>query len=155
MIRYLVFGLAGIAMSAVGHAQETSSLHIKTSDAVHQLNIELANTPDIITIGLSDRETLAPDTGMLFDFGESRITSKSMKGVSIPLDMIFINSVGTVMAITRNAVPHSERQITIGTPMRAVLELNADAAKTLGIQPGDTVIHPLFNNTDTLDAPAE
>ena len=155
MIRRILLASVSILLAQQAHSQSASELQVKSDDNIHKFSVEVANTPDLITLGLMNRDTLAEDAGMLFDFGESRDTRMWMKSTLLPLDMLFINEAGYVMAIARNAVPQSERRIGIGVPVRAVLELNGDTANRLGIQPGDTVIHELFNNTDSLQSSDE
>jgi uncharacterized membrane protein (UPF0127 family) len=92
------------------------------------------------------RESMAPDAGMLFDFGEVRQASMWMKNTLISLDMLFIDADGQVIAIARNAVPGSTRSLGPGVPVRAVLEIPGGRAKELGVQPGDTVQHPIFGS---------
>ena len=69
-----------------------------------------------------------------------------MKNTLIPLDMLFIRPDGTVATIHRNAVPHSEKVISSGEPVRYVLELNAGIADEIGVEPGDSVVHPIINS---------
>ena len=64
----------------------------------------------------------------------------------IPLDMLFIDAEGKVLAIAREAVPGSLRRINPGVPVKAVLELTGGRAAEFGIEPGDTVHHDIFGN---------
>lgn len=123
---------------------ETSPLVIDTGDSVHRFTVELADDADEIRTGLMNRTEMAPNAGMLFDFGPPREASMWMKNTLIPLDMLFMDSSGSVIAIARNAVPGSHRSLGPGVPVRAVLEIPGGRAKALGIMPGDTVQHPIF-----------
>ncbi|MEX1250594.1 MAG: DUF192 domain-containing protein [Hyphomonas sp.] len=135
--------LAFLAQSAF--AQLTvSPLTIRTGEASHAFTVEIADTAEEIRDGLMFRESLAPEAGMLFDFGEVRPASMWMKNTLIPLDMLFMDTEGQVIAIARNAVPGSLRSLGPGVPVRAVLEIRGGRAKELGITPGDTVEHPIF-----------
>ncbi|WP_225907974.1 DUF192 domain-containing protein [Hyphomonas sediminis] len=122
----------------------TEPLSIQSGDETHAFTVEMATTPEEIQQGLMFRESLAPDAGMLFDFGMTRQASMWMKNTLIPLDMLFILEDGSVVAIARNAQPGSLRSIGPGVPVRAVLELPGGRAKELGIEPGDKVVHRLF-----------
>ena len=81
-----------------------------------------------------------------------------MKNTLIPLDMLFIATDGRIEMIARNAVPGSLRTISPGVPVRGVLEIIGGQAAELGLQPGDYVVHPIFENlerlTEVVDAPA-
>jgi uncharacterized protein len=67
-----------------------------------------------------------------------------MKNTYIPLDMIFIRADGRIQRIAENTRPESEKIITAGAPVRAVLEVIGGTARKLGIRVGDRVAHPLF-----------
>ncbi|MEH6409719.1 MAG: DUF192 domain-containing protein [Hyphomonas sp.] len=125
---------------------ETGPLEIDTGDSVHKFTVELANDAEEIRTGLMDRATMAPNAGMLFDFGQPREASMWMKNTLIPLDMLFIAPDGKVLAIARNAVPGSLRTIGPGVPVKAVLELNGGRSEALGIEPGDMVRHEVLGN---------
>ncbi|WP_373006274.1 DUF192 domain-containing protein [Hyphomonas sp.] len=125
---------------------ETSPLVIDTGDSVHRFTVELADDADEIRTGLMNRAEMAPNAGMLFDFGQPREASMWMKNTLIPLDMLFVAPDGKVIAIARNAVPGSLRTISPGVPVKAVLELNGGRCAALGIEPGDIVQHALFGN---------
>ncbi len=152
MKRSLVSGLAAIAFVLTAPAAlaelETSPLTIESSNGVHAFTVEIADEPEEITTGLMNRESMDPDAGMLFDFGQPREAAMWMKNTLIPLDMLFMAPDGQVIAIARNTVPGSLRTITPGVPVKAVLELNGGRAEELGIEPGDEVIHPIFGNAD-------
>ena len=148
MKRFLAFGLAAIvlAVPAALAELETGPLTITSGDSTHAFTVELANDPEEITTGLMNRESMDADAGMLFDFGQPREASMWMKNTLIPLDMLFIDPAGRVIAIARNAVPGSLRTISPGVPVKGVLELNGGRAAELGIEPGDEVHHPIFGN---------
>ena len=132
-------------MAVYAQTLETSSLSIETDEGAHAFTVEIADDPEEITRGLMDRETMDPDAGMLFDFGNPREPAMWMKNTLIPLDMIFIASDGTIQMIARNTVPGSLRTISPGMPVKGVLELNGGRAAELDIEPGDKVVHPIFD----------
>lgn len=146
--------LAALSLPALADPMEITPLTIVSADASHGFTVEVANDREEISFGLMERESMDADKGMLFDFDPPREPSMFMKNTLIPLDMLFISDDGSIEMIARNAVPGSLRTISPGVPVRAVLELNGGQAAELGIQPGDSVQHPLFGNADTA-APAE
>lgn len=149
MIRFILsFVFVAACFIQAAFAQlDVTPLSIRSGEATHDFTVEIANTPEAIQQGLMFREDLAPDAGMLFDFGTTRQAGMWMKNTLIPLDMLFIVEDGRVVSIARNAQPGSLRSLSAGVPVRAVLELPGGRAKELGIEPGDVVIHPLFGNT--------
>ena len=140
---------AAFAFGAVADPMEVTPLSISSADATHAFTVEVANDPDEISFGLMERESMDADKGMLFDFTPPREPAMYMKNTLIPLDMLFIASDGSIEMIARNTVPGSLRTISPGVPVKAVLELNGGVAAELGIQPGDTVQHPIFGNVET------
>ena len=152
MKRYLVSGMAAIALVLSAPAAlaelETSPLTIESANGAHAFTVEIADEPEEITTGLMNRESMDPDAGMLFDFGQPREAAMWMKNTLIPLDMLFMDPQGKVIAIARETVPGSLRTVSPGVPVKSVLELNGGRAEELGIQPGDEVIHPIFGNAD-------
>ena len=91
------------------------------------------------------RADLPQNTGMLFDFGEETQLSMWMKNTFIPLDMLFVNKLGTIHRIVENTTPLSLKTIPAGAPTMVVIELNAGVTRRLGIRPGDRIIHGIFN----------
>jgi len=58
----------------------------------HSFYVELADTPELRKQGLSGRQHLQPDHGMLFVFPSPTIAKIWMKGCKIPLDVLFFDS---------------------------------------------------------------
>ncbi len=92
------------------------------------------------------RRSLAPDAGMLFDFGAPQLAGMWMKNTLIPLDMLFVDATGHIVNIHQRAVPQSLESLGATAPVRAVIELNGGTTTRLNIQPGDRVIYPIFGN---------
>src|SRR3546814_10807210 len=78
------------------------------------------------------RQSMAPDAGMLFDFGQEQMASFWMRNTLIPLDMLFIKADGTLLNIHQRALPHDENGLNSDGPVRAVVELNGGTASRLG-----------------------
>lgn len=108
----------------------------------HRFRIELAVRPEERARGLMYRDRLAPDAGMLFLFGEERVSSMWMKDTLLRLDLLFLGADGTVRKIVENAEPLSERTLSSDVPVSAVLELAGGTARALGLRAGDRVLHP-------------
>jgi uncharacterized membrane protein (UPF0127 family) len=143
--------LALLASGAAARADQVaafnkSAITIDTVAGPRHFAIELARTPEQQELGLMFRPSLAPDAGMLFDFGETKPASFWMKNTLIPLDMLFITADGRVADIREHAEPLSEAVIASHVPVRAVLEIKGDTVAQLGIRVGDVVHHPIFHN---------
>ncbi len=68
-----------------------------------------------------------------------------MRNTYISLDMVFIRDDGVIHRIEARTEPLSERIISAGGQVSAVLELAGGAAERLGIKAGDRVRHPVFD----------
>jgi uncharacterized membrane protein (UPF0127 family) len=140
--------LAAAANVAVAQLAQfpRSELTIVSASGPHKFSVELATTPAQMEQGLMFRQSLAPDSGMLFDFQAPTPASMWMKNTLIPLDMLFVDERGRIVNIQERAVPESTDTISAAAPVRAVIELNGGTAARLGIRPGDKVIFPIFGN---------
>ncbi|MDB5417588.1 MAG: hypothetical protein JWP50_1007 [Phenylobacterium sp.] len=120
-------------------------LTIVTDRGPAKFKVEMADTDLKREFGLMCRKTLAPDRGMLFDFGgPSEDVAFWMRNTLIGLDIIYIRPDGTILSIARQAKPLDERPIPAGGTIRAVLEISAGRAAQLGLQPGDRVDQRIF-----------
>jgi uncharacterized protein len=122
------------------------ALTIETAGGNHKFSVEIADTVPERAQGLMNRHELDADRGMLFIYEDEQKVSFWMKNTYIPLDLIFIGSDGTIRRIAMNAMPHSLDGIPSTVPVRAVLEVKAGTALTLGIRTGDRVRHAAFGN---------
>lgn len=116
-------------------------LHSSTGD--YTFNVEVVDTPESRAKGLMFVQELADDAGMLFDFKEERQVSFWMRNTFIPLDMIFIGADGVVKTIHVNARPHDVTSIPSEVPVQFVLEIPGGRSVEIGLEPGDTMDHPL------------
>ena len=69
------------------------------------VEVELATTPEEMTIGLMNRTSLPENMGMLFIFNEEGVHKLWMKKTLIPLDMIWLDENGKIIYFERNAQP--------------------------------------------------
>ncbi|HEY9011817.1 MAG TPA: DUF192 domain-containing protein [Devosia sp.] len=140
-----IFGLVLatlIGLAPLAACSSDGRLVVHTASGDHAFNVEVVDTPETRAKGLMFRQSLAPDAGMLFDFGREQQTAFWMQNTFIPLDMIFIAADGEVKTIHVNAVPHDTTSIPSGVPVRFVLEIPGGRAKEIGLEPGDRIEHP-------------
>ncbi len=133
------FPAAAQEPGAASPSLPTATLWIETDRGRHAFAVELAQTPDARQIGLQGRRFLAADAGMLFDFGSPQPVSMWMKNTFLSLDMLFIDSEGTVVKVAEATPPLSLALIRSDRPVRAVLEVIAGTCARLGIGPGSRV----------------
>ncbi|CEG08145.1 hypothetical protein BN961_01558 [Afipia felis] len=126
-------------------AADMQTLEIVTKSGVKVFNVEIARTTEERERGLMYRKELPDGQGMLFDFSPQQEVSMWMKNTYVSLDMIFIRADGRILRIAENTKPLSERIISSGGPVKAVLEVVAGTARKDGIAAGDRVAGPLFD----------
>jgi uncharacterized membrane protein (UPF0127 family) len=101
--------------------------------------VELATTDAERAQGLMFRESLSADAGMLFLFDTAEARPFWMKNCHFPLDIVHMNSDGTVVDVLANVPPCAADPCPNVTPRAAsttVLELNAGVAAANGVVPG-------------------
>jgi uncharacterized membrane protein (UPF0127 family) len=126
-----------IERSAAG--LEQVELKIDSAGKQHRFTVEVARTAEEQATGLMNRQSLAPDRGMVFPFDQPRVASFWMKNTLIPLDLIFVRADGSIANIEANTVPLSLDPVLSIEPVAAVLEIAGGRAEELGIRPGDKV----------------
>jgi uncharacterized membrane protein (UPF0127 family) len=144
-----LMSLAAVARPGLGRAQDTSHAQpelpkqkltiVSHNGQSHEFNVEVASTPEQQTVGLMFRTRVAPDGGMLFVSAGERDAQFWMRNTLIPLDMLFINTDGSIRHIAENTVPQSLAVIDSRGPVHATLELAAGTAEHLDIRVGDKV----------------
>lgn len=100
---------------------------------------EVAATPEERNLGLMFRESLAPDSGMLFVFENERPARFWMKNTLIPLSIAYISSAGVVVNLCDMQPGDTITRYPSAGPVRYALEANAGWFVQHGIKPGDTV----------------
>ena len=113
-----------------------------TAGKKHPFTVEVARSEAQQAQGLMNRETLAPNRGMIFPYNPPVAASFWMKNTLIPLDMVFIRADGTVARIEANTAPLSLDPVPAGEPVGAVLELAGGRSAELGITAGAKVEWP-------------
>ena len=103
--------------------------------------VEVADTPELLALGLSYRKSLEDNVGMLFVFDSPRIPGFWMKEMNFPIDIIWINSNGEILEITENALPESYPQIfRPENEVSYVLEVNSGFVQKNNITAGNVVV---------------
>lgn len=106
-----------------------------------QLTVELAETPADQERGLSGRNSMASDRGMLFVFPRESQWTFWMKDMRFSLDIIWFDTNRRVVHIEQNLIPCSPEQCAYYTSSANalyVLEVNAGFVQVHGITLGDT-----------------
>lgn len=126
----------------------TTSIEIPPSLVIggEKINLELANTPEKRSLGLSNRESLNEKEGMLFIFDKQDINPAFwMKDMNFSIDIIWIND-GKVIQLDKS-VPAPEPQtpeaeLTLYRPVQPidyVLEVTSGFSEENEIEVGNAV----------------
>ncbi len=105
------------------------------------IELEVAETPAQIELGLMFRDILPDDRGMLFIYKRASIARFWMKNVSSPLDMIFLLE-GEITAVLHSVPPCSGEMCPVygpESPVDMVIELRGGRSEGLGLAVGDRV----------------
>jgi len=107
--------------------------------------VELADNPEKQALGLSWRESMPQDSGMLFIFPTEDHYSIWMRGMSFPLDLIWVSE-GKIIVEIRERVSAEpgklDSDLKIYTPKtksKYIIEMNAGVVSENGWQVGDHV----------------
>lgn len=135
--------LAGVGLIAVGAlilwlSQRPQVPRLKIGNTT--ILVDVADSDEEITKGLSGREAMAQNRGMLFVFSEPRVPSFWMKDMLFPIDFVWIDEAGKIVAITPS-IGTDSYPITFSPPseVKYVLEVNAGISALRGWIPGDSV----------------
>lgn len=103
-----------------------------------RVRLEVAATPESRAVGLSRRQSLPEDAGMLFVFPSDGQAAFWMKDTSIPLSIAFISAEGRILEI-QDMDALSEELHRPAQPYRYALEVNRSFFRRSGVTVGDTV----------------
>ncbi len=135
-------GVCLTILCLMGSGCEASSM--KFSTPVHTprqlIHVALATTPEEQALGLGERDSLAPDQGMVFVFAEPGPYSFWMKGMRFSIDLVWIHQKKVVGVSANVPAPQSSTEppviVSPPEPIDRVLELPAGRAEAYGIRSG-------------------
>lgn len=105
-----------------------------------KLGVEIAADPSTREKGLSGRDCLPSNSGMLFSFSRLGLYNFWMKDMRFAIDIVWIDDSHKIVTIKPNIVPSSyPESFTGATPAQYVLELTAGQAAALGLTVGQTL----------------
>lgn len=123
--------------------QPTKFSNLQINDI--NLKVELADTPAKRSKGLGGRNSLAEGGGMLFIFPKADKYPFWMKGLSFPLDFVWISDLEVVDILQNIEPPSSDQQdsalpiYSSKFPIDKVLEVIGGTVARLNIKVGDTI----------------
>lgn len=112
---------------------------LRGSSGFIPLRLQVANSPESRTRGLSWRYAVPPNTGMLFVFPEPGDHPMWMRGMIVPIDIVFLDQQLRVIDIVHSAQPGSD-EVYSAPGTAYVLELCAGASSRIGLTAGDRLL---------------
>ncbi len=104
------------------------------------IRVDIADTPEKREAGLSGRESLAQDEGMLFVFPEDGIYAFWMKDMRFSIDILWISHAGMVVELQKSVSPETYPATFVPSKdARYVLELPSGWIEAHIVEIGDIV----------------
>ena len=129
--------IAVLCLAALASAQEGPQklAQVRLNAGIHNINAELASTPQQREIGLMFRTAMPANDGMLFAFEQPAQQCFWMRNTLIPLSVAFIGDDGSVVNID-DMKPQTLDSHCSAKPVRFVLEMNEGWFAKRGIKVG-------------------
>jgi uncharacterized membrane protein (UPF0127 family) len=118
---------------------------VKLSAGMHQIDAQVAGTPEQRQIGLMFRKSMPAHEGMIFVFEAPAMQCFWMKNTLIPLTAAFVANDGTIVNLA-DMKPQSTQNHCSDKPVRYVLEMNQGWFAKRKITAGHKLSGPLFQN---------
>jgi uncharacterized membrane protein (UPF0127 family) len=136
---------SSISFRGFGTPQPTTIPSKTISIESKKIQVQIADTKDKRTNGLSGVKSLGADSGMFFVFDTKSSPVFWMKDMFIPIDIIWIANEKIVRIDKNVSIPDSEtpdvklKTYSTGAPVDYVLEVNAGFSDANSIKVGSTV----------------
>jgi uncharacterized protein len=114
---------AGAAQAQTEGSPQMNLNRIKLSAGMHQIDTQLALTPDQRQTGLMWRKEMPMHEGMLFVFEQPSVQCFWMKNTLLPLTAAFVDDDGTIVNLVDMKPQALDSHCSI-KPVRYVLEMN-------------------------------
>ncbi len=118
---------------------------VQSASGPQYFDVWIADTPDRQRQGLMFVRDLPASQGMLFVNEAPRISSFWMRNTFIPLDILFFDSRGRLIAAFENTTPFSLDPVGPDKPVKWVLELRGGESTRRGIKRGDVLRYSLHD----------
>jgi uncharacterized protein len=124
-------------------APQTKLQRIKIAAGMHQIDAQVALTPEQRQIGLMWRKTMPMHEGMLFIFEQPSQQCFWMKNTLLPLTAAFVADDGTVVNL-QDMKPQTTEPHCSTKPVRYVLEMNKGWFAKKGVKAGSKLVGEPF-----------
>ena len=136
-IRHVLLSLACAAALLPAAAQEPQMNlpRVKLAAGMHQIDAQVARTPEQRMIGLMFRKEMPQHEGMLFVFEQPSQQCFWMRNTFLPLTAAFVADDGTIVNLA-DMKPQTEDSHCSAKPVRYVLEMNQGWFAKKGVKAG-------------------
>lgn len=134
---HLLPGTTSAAAAPAGPVNPTLPTRTLTIGSARAV-VEIADTPELRTIGLMNRFSLQPDHGMLFVFDRPQPLAFWMRNTYIPLSIAFVDAAGTILNI-EDMQPQDDTTHPSQGPALYTIEMRRGWFAGKGIRAGDKV----------------
>ena len=127
-------------------AQDAPQMNLqraRLSAGMHQIDVQIALSPEQRQIGLMFRKEMPQHEGMIFVFEAPTKQCFWMKNTLLPLTAAFVADDGTIVNLD-DMKPQTENPHCSTKPVRYVLEMNKGWFAKKGIKAGGKLSGPLF-----------
>lgn len=127
--------LAVAAVAAFAQEPQMNLPRVRLSAGMHQIDAQVAATPEQRMTGLMHRKEMPQHEGMLFVFEQPSQQCFWMKNTLLPLSIAFVEDDGTIVNIDEMK-PQTLDSHCSAKPVRYVLEMNTGWFAKKGVKPG-------------------
>lgn len=130
-----LLALAAALIPAAAQDAQMNLPRVTLSAGMHQIDAQVAQTPEQRATGLMHRQQMPQHEGMLFVFDQPSVQCFWMKDTLLPLSIAFVADDGIVVNLDEMK-PQTLDSHCSGKPVRYVLEMNRGWFAKKGIKPG-------------------
>lgn len=131
----LLLGHAAIGLAQAQESPQTGLPRTLLTAGIHQIDTQLALTPEQRQIGLMYRRDMPQQEGMLFVFEQPATQCFWMKNTILPLTAAFVDDSGTIVNLA-DMKPQTTDSHCSSKPVRYVLEMNVGWFAKKGLKAG-------------------
>ena len=124
-----------VATSAAAQEPQTNLPRVRLAAGMHQIDAQIATTPDQRAMGLMFRKEMPQHEGMLFAFDQPSVQCFWMMNTYLPLTAAFVADDGTIVNMV-DMKPLDTNSHCSAKPVRFVLEMQQGWFAKKGIKAG-------------------
>lgn len=143
MKKIALLAAALLAASAFAQEPQMNLPRVRLAAGMHQIDAQVAATPDQRQTGLMHRKEMPQHEGMLFVFDYAAQQCFWMKNTLLPLSVAFVADDGTIVNIDEMK-PQTLDSHCSSKPVRYVLEMNQGWFARKGIKAGTKLTGQVF-----------